>query len=90
MLLRNVIVGIQYHDIFQTEAKSMNEDTFNIQIRKFLKKVGINSQREIESKVRSGIESSQLKGDETLKAVVTLKIAQADVDLTIEDTISLE
>ncbi len=68
----------------------MNEDTFNIQIRKFLKKVGINSQREIESKVRSGIESGQLKGDEKLKAVVTLKITEADIDLTIEDNISLE
>ncbi|MDH3693503.1 MAG: DUF6494 family protein [Gammaproteobacteria bacterium] len=68
----------------------MNEDTFNIQLRKFLKKVGINSQREIESKVRSGIESGQLKGNETLNAVVTLKVAGTDIDLTIEDGISLE
>jgi len=68
----------------------MNEDTFNIQLRKFLKKVGINSQREIESKVRSAVESGQLKGNETLNAVVTLKVAATDIDLTIEDSISLE
>ncbi len=68
----------------------MNEDTFNIQLRKFLKKVGINAQREIESKVRSGIESGQLKGNETLNAVVTLKVAGTDIDLTIDDKIALE
>ena len=51
----------------------MNEDTFNIQIRKFLKKVGITSQREIEKAVRDAVESGKLKGNEKLEAVVVLK-----------------
>ena len=42
----------------------MNEDTFNLQIRKFLKKVGITSQREIESAVRKAIDSGALSGSE--------------------------
>ena len=40
----------------------MDEDVFNIQLRKFLKKVGIQSQREIEQAVRDGIASGALQG----------------------------
>ncbi len=68
----------------------MNEDTFNLQIRKFLKKVGIQSQRQIELAVREAIESGQLTGSETLKAKVQLTVDGIDVDHTIEDTIALE
>ena len=68
----------------------MNEDTFNIQVRKFLKKVGINSQRELERAVREGIESGKLSGAETLDASVTLRVSGLDVELTVEDTIALE
>jgi len=41
----------------------MNEDKFNMEIRKFLKKVGVTSQREIEHLVMRAIESGQLKGN---------------------------
>ena len=68
----------------------MNEDVFNLQIRKFLKKVGIQSQRQIEQAVREGIESGQLTGSETLNASVCLTIEQVGVEHTIEDTIALE
>lgn len=68
----------------------MNEDVFNLQIRKFLKKVGIQSQRQIEHAVRSAIESGQLSGSETLSARVQLTIDKVDVDHTIEDSIALE
>ena len=68
----------------------MNEDVFNIQVRKFLKKVGIESQRQIERAVRDGIESGTLTGSETLKATVQLKVETAGVDHTIEDTIALD
>ena len=43
----------------------MNEDTFNIQIRKFLKKVGITSQREIERAVRDAVDSGKLSPPST-------------------------
>lgn len=68
----------------------MNEDVFNLQVRKFLKRVGIQSQREIERAVREGIESGQLTGNETLDAKVRLTVANVSVDHTIEDTIALE
>lgn len=68
----------------------MNEDTFNLQIRKFLKRVGIQSQRQIELAVRDAIESGQLTGSETLNAKVQLTVDGIDVDHTIEDTIALE
>ncbi len=68
----------------------MNEDTFNIQIRKFLKKVGITSQREIEKAVREAIETGKLKGNEKLDAVVVLKVPGAGIEVEIGDTIALE
>ncbi len=68
----------------------MNEDTFNIQVRKFLKKVGITSQREIEKAVREAVEKGKLKGDEKLEAVVVLKVPGAGVEVEIDDTIALE
>ncbi len=68
----------------------MNEDTFNIQVRKFLKKVGIESQRQIERAVREGIESGTLTGSETLTATVQLTVEPAGVSHTINDTIALE
>jgi ribosomal protein L1 len=68
----------------------MNEETFNMGTRKFLKKVGVTSQREIEKAVREAIDSGKLKGDETLKAQVTLKLADLDVEVDIDGAIELE
>lgn len=68
----------------------MNEDTFNLQIRKFLKKVGITSQREIETAVRRAIEQGDLGGSERLKATVTLRVPQVGIEMDIEDDIALE
>jgi len=53
---------------------AMNEDTFNASIRKFLKTLGVTSQREIEKAVRTALADGRLKGNETLpaKAVVTI------------------
>ena len=68
----------------------MDEDVFNIQVRKFLKKVGIESQRQIEAAVRDGIASGTLTGSEKLEATVQLKVSAAGVDHIIEDTIALE
>ena len=63
----------------------MDEDVFNIQLRKFLKKVGIQSQREIEQAVRDGIASGVLKGNETLNASVRLQLGETGLDVTILD-----
>ncbi len=52
----------------------MDEDALNTSVRKFLKKLGVTAQREMEMAVRQGVAAGRLKGDETLeaKAVVTL------------------
>ncbi len=67
----------------------MNEDVFNMELRKFLKKVGVTSQREIEQAVRAAIESGALVGGETLKAKVRLSIEGLELDHEITGDISL-
>jgi len=68
----------------------MNEEVFNLQIRKFLKKVGITSQRELEKAVRDAIAAGRLGGRETLQASMTLRLPALGVELDIEDEIALE
>jgi ribosomal protein L1 len=67
----------------------MNEDVFNMSLRKFLKKVGVTSQREIERAVRAAIAQGQLKGDETLRAEVTLKVNGVELSEKIDGRIEL-
>jgi len=69
---------------------AMNEDVFNMQLRKFLKKVGINSQRVIEQAVRDAIADGRIDGSESLAASVRLTVAGVGVDAIIDDTINLE
>lgn len=68
----------------------MNEDKFNKEIRAFLKKVGITSQREIEKAVRHQVEDGRLRGDEALSASVVLRVPELDLELTVSDSIRLE
>ena len=67
----------------------MDEETFNMELRKFLKKVGVTSQREIEGAVRSAIDGGKLGGSETLKAKVVLSIDGLDLNYEITGDISL-
>ncbi len=68
----------------------MNEDKFNMEMRKFLKKVGITSQREIEKAVNLAIDSGKIQGNESLQASVILEIRELDLHTEIADEISLE
>ncbi len=68
----------------------MNEDKFNMEIRKFLKNVGITSQREIEKATQQAIDSGKLQGDESLNARIVLEIPEIDLQSTIDGKISLE
>jgi hypothetical protein len=68
----------------------MNEDVFNMSVRKFLKKVGVTSQREIEKAVRAAVDAGRLSGKEKLKAVVSLKVEGLELSETIDGTIELE
>ena len=67
----------------------MNDDRFNMEVRKFLKIVGVSSQREIENAVRAALESGKLKGSEKLAAKMTLEIPAAGLSHTIDGTIEL-
>jgi hypothetical protein len=68
----------------------MNEEALNTSLRKFLKVVGVTSQREIEKAVREAIASGKLKGDEALTAKVVLTIDKAGLSHTIDGTIELQ
>jgi hypothetical protein len=68
----------------------MNEDVLNNSIRKFLKTVGVTSQREIEKAVRAGLASGRLKGQETLQAKVVLTLGQVDLTYEVKGSIELE
>ena len=68
----------------------MHEDTFNMSIRKFLKKVGITSQRDIEQHVDEAIRQGILRGNETLKASMVLEIPEIGVKTEIMGEIELE
>ncbi|MDJ0894929.1 MAG: DUF6494 family protein [Alphaproteobacteria bacterium] len=67
----------------------MDEDTFNMEIRKFLKKVGVTSQREIETAVRGALEAGRISGNETLNAKVTLTLDGVDLSAEITGKIAL-
>jgi hypothetical protein len=68
----------------------MNEETLNLSLRSFLKRVGINCQREIEMGVRQALEDGKLQGDETIPVKVTLEFGPLDAPFVIEGEISLE
>lgn len=68
----------------------MNQDALNMSIRKFLKHVGVHSQREIEAAVERGIASGQLKGNESLPAKMTLTLGGTELAVSFDDTITLE
>jgi len=67
----------------------MNEDTFNMEVRKFLKKVGVASQREIEKAVREAVTAGTVAGTERLKARMKLEVEGVNLELVIEDDIAL-
>ncbi len=68
----------------------MNEETFNLSIRKFLKMVGVNSQREIEQAVARAVSSGAIKGTESFPAKVTLEIAGLELKVAFDGDIVLE
>jgi hypothetical protein len=67
----------------------MDEDRFNMEVRKFLKAVGVTSQRAIEQAVRDAIGNGTLRGTETLRAKVTLEVPEARLTHEIEGQIEL-
>jgi hypothetical protein len=67
----------------------VNEDVFNASLRKFLKKVGITSQREIEKGVRDALASGRLKAGEKLPAKIVLTVGGISLSHEVNDEIEL-
>jgi len=68
----------------------MDQETFNLSIRKLLKMVGVNSQREIEQAVHKALAEGRLKGEEALAARVTLEIPLLGVKVPFGGEIRLK
>ena len=68
----------------------MDEEVLNIQVRKFLKKVGIQSQREIEQAVKNHIKKGSLSGAEKLDASMLLEVPEIGLKVSIEGKIEIE
>ena len=68
----------------------MDQDTFNLGIRKFLKTVGVASQREIEQTVAKAVAEGAIAGTETLSVTMTLTVDALQLERTFDGTIALE
>jgi Family of unknown function (DUF6494) len=69
---------------------SMNEEALNLSIRKFLKTVGINSQREIEHAVAKAAAAGAITGTESFPAKMTLEVAGLKVNVAFSGDITLQ
>ena len=68
----------------------MDQETFNLSIRKFLKMVGVNSQRELEQAVQKALQSGKLKGDESIPVKVVLEIPSLGVKVPFDGEMKLK
>ena len=68
----------------------MNEDAFNMSVRRFLKQVGITAQRDIEAAVRRAIAQGNLTGNEKLQATATITLAKTNMKVIVKDELRLE
>ena len=66
----------------------MDEDAFNMSVRKFLKKLGVTAQREIELGVREQLQAGKLR-QETLEARATIVLSGLPHDVVVTGTIAL-
>ena len=67
----------------------MDEETLNLEIRKFLKNFGITAQSEIEKKVRESLSDGSIKEDEILEVEANLNIGKINLNHKISGTIKL-
>jgi len=68
----------------------MNEETFNLSLRKFLKMVGVSSQNEIEKAVARALAEKAIAGNESFPATMTLQVDGIHLTVKFDGTIKLE
>jgi hypothetical protein len=71
-------------------GQAFDEEKFTGEIRKFLKKVGINSQIEIENAVRAALAAGRLDASQPLRAVMVLEVPQLGLRHTIEHQLAMD
>ena len=69
--------------------REVDEEIFNMSVRKFLKKVGVTSQREIEQAVRAAVEAGTIGPNDKVMAKVSLTIDAVGLDQEIDGEIAL-
>ena len=67
----------------------MNDDAFNLSIRKFLKMVGVSSQREIEHAVAGALKEGKISGNESLPCRMTLEVEGVKLSVVFDGMIDL-
>jgi hypothetical protein len=67
----------------------MDEDALNMSVRKYLKKLGVTSQREIEAAVREQVAAGRLRGDETLEVRAIVTVDGLPTEIVVTGSISL-
>ncbi len=67
----------------------MDEDKLNMAVRKFLKMVGVSSQREIEDAIASALKNGTIKPNAKLDITMTLKIDAVNLTHVVQDTLDL-
>jgi hypothetical protein len=72
-----------------TQEAAVDEESFNMSVRRFLKTLGVTAQREIELGVREQLDNGALKGDEQLEATATVKVQGVPEDIVITGKIAL-
>ena len=72
-----------------SQEGTVDEEIFNMSVRKFLKKLGVTAQREIELAVREQLSAGQLRGDETLDATATIVVRGLPDDVVVTGNIAL-
>ena len=76
-------------ELQSNDDRNMDDEQLNMNIRKYLKKVGVNSQREIENAVRDALANGRINGDEALAVSVTLSVKEIDLSVDIDGEINL-
>ena len=67
----------------------MDEERFNISLRKLLKHFGVTAQREVEKAVQAALESGQLSGHEVLQARIDMKVEGLSADISVDGRVEL-
>jgi len=68
----------------------MDEDNLNIEIRKFLKKVGITSQREIENYIRKKFTEGNIKEGDSIEVSMNLSSGDGELSHSINETLKIK